>query len=288
MEKFKMDWLKQLMHSPIAWAVLSVLTIGSVIYAIYCQYTNKERREISYTKKTNVLIRRRKSLFEKLLITYDTREIENLCISTFTLWNSGNRTISSQDMVKTKEISVCLANNAKILDVEIIKVVETTNQFRIEKIDDSMVKIIFDYIDKKEGLVFQIMHTGSEEDVLIDCKIKGGKPIKNINNDTLPKAMIKAINSKAMERLLLPTVILIMAVCVVIAILFTVAIFSEGIQDILFISPNIVDIQKETSSFSPIKTSVVFWIFTVMMIGLYYPLIKSIYRLGIPKSLRKY
>ncbi len=283
-----MDWLKQLMHSPISWAVLSVLTIGSVIYAMYCQYANKERREISYTKKTNVLIRRRKSLFEKLLITYDTREIENLCISTFTLWNSGNRTISSQDMVKTKEIAVCLANNAKILDVEIIKVVETTNQFRIEKIDDSMVKIIFDYIDKKEGLVFQIMHTGSEEDVLIDCKIKGGKPIKNINNDTLPKAMIKAMNGKAMERLLLPTVILIMAVCVVIAILFTVAIFSEGIQDILFISPNIVENQKEISSFSPIKTSVLFWIFTVMMIGLYYPLIKSIYRLGIPKSLRKY
>lgn len=283
-----MDWLKQLMYSPIAWAVLSVLTIGSVIYAIYCQYTNKERREISYTKKTNVLVRSRKSQFEKLLITYDTREIENLCISTFTLWNSGNRTISSQDIVKTKEISICLANNAKILDVEIIKVVETTNQFRIEKIDDSMVKIIFDYIDKKEGLVFQVMHTGSEEDLLIDCKIKGGKPIKKINNDTLPKAMIKAMNSKTIERIMLPFIIIFMTMCVVMAILFTVAIFSDGIQEMLFKNSNIVDNQNEMSSYALIKMSVVFWIFSLLVVGLYYPLIKNIYRLGIPKSLRKY
>lgn len=63
---------------------------------------------------------------------------------------------------------------------------------------------------------------------------------------------------------------------------------SMGMQEVLFKSSNVVDNQKEISSFSPVEASVIFWCFSLIIVGLYYPLIKNIYRLGIPKSLRKY
>lgn len=52
--------LEKLMESPIAWAVLAIIAIVSFIYAIVCQQKNKEKKEISYLKVSNELIRKKK------------------------------------------------------------------------------------------------------------------------------------------------------------------------------------------------------------------------------------
>ena len=175
--------LESLMDSPIAWAVLSFVTIASLVYAIICQHRNKERKEFSYCLKSNILIKKKKSKFEKLYISYADQAIDNLCVSRISIWNSGNKTLTNSDMVESKEITLSMQGENKVLDEELIAVSEETNKFSITKIDDHTVKIIFDYVEPQDGVVMQIIHTGTEQDVLIDCKIKGGKPVKELDYD---------------------------------------------------------------------------------------------------------
>ena len=44
------------------------------------------------------------------------------------------------------------------------------------------VNLGFEYVDKKEGVVLQIIHTGNANDLKVDCKIKGGEPMKEYVN----------------------------------------------------------------------------------------------------------
>ena len=55
--------LEDLMNNPYAWAILALATIGSLIYAVYCQKVNKVKREFSSDRKTNTLIENSKSCF---------------------------------------------------------------------------------------------------------------------------------------------------------------------------------------------------------------------------------
>lgn len=53
--------IKELMNNPWAWGVLSVITILSFLYAVYCQQKNKEKKEISYAQKSTVLVQNKKA-----------------------------------------------------------------------------------------------------------------------------------------------------------------------------------------------------------------------------------
>ena len=192
--------LEKLMDSPIAWAILAGIAIASFIYAIICQRINKERKEISYCLNSNSLIRGKKSKFEKLSIAYDGQQIDALCVSRFTIWNSGNKTLNHTDMVDSKELTISVVDKCKILDVELIACSEETNNFSVRIEDEHTVKIFFEYADKKEGVVVQIIHTGNDEDIQIDCKIKGGNPIKNIVNETAPKFIRKVVSKDIFEK----------------------------------------------------------------------------------------
>ena len=124
--------LETLMHSPIAWAILAVITIISLAYAIICNQKNKEKKEFSYCLRSRTLIRKKKAKFEKLSIVYGGKQIDDLCVSNFTIWNSGNKTLNASDMVTSKELTITALEDDKILDVEILKCSEETNKFSLQ------------------------------------------------------------------------------------------------------------------------------------------------------------
>ena len=279
--------LEKLMDSPIAWAILAIIAVASFIYAIICQQRNKERKEFSYSLKSNSLISGKKSKFEKLFITYDGQQIESLCVSKFTIWNSGNKTLNHTDMVESKELTVSVSNEYKILDVELITSSDKTNKFSLKKYDEHTVKILFDYADKKEGMVIQIIHTGTKEDICIDCKIKGGKAIKNINNETFPK-VIKRINRNVFDKL----PIIIMGIMLTVLLLFamgcTISIFNLEWQSVLFKVPDPNSDNIANPQTTAITLSIFLWVYNLIMFAVYFIMCKKNFNMGIPKELRKY
>lgn len=280
--------LEKLMDSPIAWAILAIIAIVSFIYAIICQQKNKEKKEFSFCLKSNHLIRGKRSKFEKLSITYDGQQIEDLCVSKFTVWNSGNRTLNRTDMVESKELTISVTDECRILDVELIACSDETNGFSVKIENEHTVKVLFEYADKKEGVVIQIIHTGSDENIQIDCKIKGGNPIKNIVNETAPKFIRKIVKKDIFEKasIIYMGIVIVLFFCM--SVLFAISIFNPKLQAFLM-SPTMTPIESSSEvQNSAIIMSVTFFICSIITGAMYIPLIKKCFNIGIPKTLKKY
>jgi hypothetical protein len=111
---------------------------------------------------------------------YQNDKIDNLTITKIAFWNAGNVTINHGDISKVDPIKISILNEKKFLDAFIISTTNPVNQFSISKVHkESSVLLSFDYIDKNEGIVIQVIHTGnSSSDITVSGTLKGmGKPI---------------------------------------------------------------------------------------------------------------
>lgn len=170
---------ENLMNSPTAWLVLSFLTVFSTFFGVFSWMIGRKRKQFSVSCRTNEIIIAGKTQIEKLKIQYDGKTIENLSASKFYIWNSGNTVINTSDIVDSRPLCVKNTGSASILDVRILKVCEETNGFIISEVSKDIAKLSFDYVDSDEGLVLQILHDGESLDLELDCKIKGGKTIRD-------------------------------------------------------------------------------------------------------------
>ncbi|MBE6814775.1 MAG: hypothetical protein E7522_04920 [Ruminococcaceae bacterium] len=281
-----MTWLQELLDNTLFQTFLAIIAIVGFAYGFIFQRINKEKKEFSYCLKSNHLIRKKKSKFEKISISYDGKQIEDLCVSKFTIWNSGNRTLNSIDMVDSKELTISTLDSSIILDVEIIACSDETNKFSVKSIDDHTIKVNFDYVDKKEGVIVQIIHTGTDSDIQIDCKIKGGKQIKNINNNKTTKFIGRFLNSAIFESFSMFFYGVAIILFFLMFIVSFVSIFNVDLQNALF--P--LESSSIENSYSPqnsaIITSITFFVSLIIMGGMYFPIIKRFFNMGIPKSLK--
>lgn len=191
--------LEQLMNNPYAWLILSACTVFSVFYGIYAGVKSKEKKEISYRVNTYEIVRAGENMIPQFQMSYGEHPIRNLTVSRFVIWNSGNKLLNHSDIVEEKPLSITSSDKeAEILDASIIKRSEESNKFVINKKENRCVELEFDYMDKKDGVIVQILHTGSINDFDLDCKIKGGKDIRKIAKKSPPskeqKNFIKIIS----------------------------------------------------------------------------------------------
>lgn len=104
--------LKHLMDSPIAWAILALSTLFSVVFAIFVWTSGKSRKQLSVSCKTDKIIVSGKNAINKLMIQYDGRSIMNLSSSRFYIWNSGNAVIYASDIVESRPLSIVSQTDA--------------------------------------------------------------------------------------------------------------------------------------------------------------------------------
>lgn len=173
--------LNELMGNPVAWILLSLCTIFSVIFAIYTWIVGNRRKEISVDYSSNDIIKQGKQPIPKLDIKFEDKIIQDLSSTIFYIWNSGNDIINIQDIVTTKGLKIRGDKN-QILDAQVIKQSDESNAFIVSKCTSEAVEIEFDYIDSGEGVKLQVLHTGSGNELFVECKIKGGKAIRNCQN----------------------------------------------------------------------------------------------------------
>lgn len=273
--------LEKLMANPYAWAIISFIAIASFIYAIVCQHKNKEKKEFSYRRQSNSLIVKKKSKFKKLSVAYDGQEIDDLTVSRFIIWNSGNKTLDKEDMVPSKELTIFTSEDQIILDTELVARTEDSNRFLIRVIDEHTVKIYFDYADKKDGIVLQNIHTGTKKDIKLDCKIKGGNPIK----DTMPqKSPAKEIRDLLFGRLYAMFLMLGVLSMLAFLVVCSIAIFDSSVQSFFF-QPISKLVSARTEA---IIGALMSFVYCAMGSTIIIRHGKRLFNVGIPKELKKY
>lgn len=181
--------LRNLMNSPVAWTILSICTVLSLVFGI----TSRRRKKISVFKTSYQIVKEGNWSIGKLKLLFDEKEIDSLSISKFTIWNSGNEVIQKTDLVPERPLCIVSRKpeNSAILDASVVLQNEPTNHFEAT-VDSQKVEVSFDYADKKQGVVVQVVHSGSASDLYVDCKIIGGK----LSQEKLQKAPKKGKKKK--------------------------------------------------------------------------------------------
>lgn len=265
--------LEQLMDNPYAWLILAICTILSFAYAIYMGVKSKEKKEISYLVNTHEIVRAGENVIPKFQVLYCEQPIKNLTVSRFAIWNSGNKLLNSTDIVDTKPLSIMSdVDGAEILDVSIIKCSEETNKFTVDKKSAHCADLKFDYMNRRDGIIVQILHTGAVENIFLTGLIKGGKKLKNTGRNTINIYRIKAF--KIFDAISLGMIL-------VTSVSLTVAIALESFE--IVAEQTLMEL-----IFPPVYTviCIVVGVLCVSTTIMSYQVLKRIYHINIPSALR--
>lgn len=268
--------LEELMGNPYAWLILSVCTVFSVIYAIYAGVKGKEKKEISYIVNTHEIVQAGKNMIPEFQISYRGQTIDDLTVTRFAIWNSGNRLLNSNDIVDTKPLSITSNDDGPdILDASIIKRSEESNKFTIDKKSAHCAELQFDYIDKQDGIIVQILHTGSAKNISLSTLIKGGKKLKNVEKRT---TVIK--NKKVFK--IISTVLTGIEMLFLLTITMAITFERFGlIQDEAFSK-----FMQSDPKWNPFVLVAIMDVLCVIATMMYFRLLKKLFHLNVPSSLR--
>lgn len=165
-----MKIINQLPSNPWAWMTIAIITIGGFIIA----YRSMPQKVLKFYIINNELITSNKTILTKLDILYNGTPVNNLTVTKIVFWNNAFPTINAIDIVKASPLLIS-AKEGSLLDVSIINGQQSSNCITTTDIKDNKVSISFDYLDRKEGGIVQIIHTGNSYDISLSGKLKGGK-----------------------------------------------------------------------------------------------------------------
>ena len=174
--------LEKLMNNPYAWLFLSALSIFSVIFGIWTWCAGKQRKEISFDCRSDILIKAGKQQIKKLDVFYNGNSIADLTSSKFYIWNSGNQVLQRDDIVTARPIAI-RSEKAKMLDAQILRMSDPTSAFQINAVSEQEINVDFEYMESGDGVLIQILHTGDFLDLDFDCKIKGGNDVRDCTKE---------------------------------------------------------------------------------------------------------
>ena len=143
--------------------------------AIYFYYKSRKIKSPVYDMNSFNIVQDLTEKIESLDMLYDGKPIENLTVVKIAFWNAGNDTINSTDIPTSEPLIIRIKDGYKILNTKILYSKNPANKFSIDTSSDQFSSNIqFEYIDKDEGAVFQLMHTGlNEGDIEFNGAIKG-------------------------------------------------------------------------------------------------------------------
>lgn len=124
----------------------------------------------------------------KLKVTYDGESIDMLTGTKLAFWNKGSETILRDHIAKKDQITIKAVEENRVLAARIIRQTTPANNVNVTIQDDrKTVSLDFDYLDKNQGAVVFLLHTGAaSEDLVITGTIKGGKRLKRADEYRYP------------------------------------------------------------------------------------------------------
>lgn len=268
--------LYELMQNPYAWAVLSICTIAALLFAVYTWCVGKKKKEFSCFYNTFAIVKAGKSIVPKLSLSYDGKSIDDLTVTKYAIWNSGNEVLNWADIVVASPLQIICNDKAKILDAKILVQSDETNMFKIIDKKDNCAKVVFDYANVDDGIILQILHTGEASDLNVECRIKGGKKLKNLNHKKKKDKDYKKQRKKSV--ILMGADVCLVCVCYVFMVLAEFGIISkESLNGIFFVD----------STINGIFMLIMLLILIIIMLILYAITLKRVFYIGIPTKLRK-
>lgn len=171
-----------LQENPYIWLILSIISVIGFVIATVDSVKARLKMQISYYSQSYILAQN-SSHFKEYQIHYNSEKYNKVTLTKYVIWNNRNKTIHSDDVTKTRSISIYTSNDkVKILDAKII-CCDESNCFEIKSVEDKKITLSFDYMAKHDGVVVAILHTGNDKDLEFDYKLKNSA--RKVNRGSL-------------------------------------------------------------------------------------------------------
>lgn len=272
--------LEQIKESTLAWWILAIIAIVSFIWGIYTQFFSNKKRRFSVAQSSFGIIQQGKRKIKKLLLSFDNKEIQNLTVTKFAIWNSSKNVIYGTDMVSNQKLHIAATGDTTILDANIITESEHANHFKVTEKSDKKVVLDFEYVDSKEGIILQVFHTGSSETLKVEGKIKGGKPIKYVAPSTNKQKhnLIKKSTGKKIMALAITVDVLALLGIVIYFTLICFGVFPEPPQKSY----------SEIEQFDKVTLMIILWVMVLITSLFTGNILCETFKVGVPTKLKNY
>lgn len=187
-----MELVENLKNSNFVWLILSFCSFIGLPLSIYLHHRSI-KKTINAVLSSNELIVNKQPNFSKINILYDNRDVDGLTVTKLTFWNKTASPIRKSDIIDAAPLSI-LSKNGEILDVSVLNGENTPNKIGASLINDTTVHITFDYLNRKEGGIIQIIHTGNHNAIDITRQIIGGEiKVKKVSDLSYRRSILASI-----------------------------------------------------------------------------------------------
>jgi hypothetical protein len=156
--------------------------IIGVIASYYFYRKSLRNKEPSWAIRSNNIVQGFSNKIESLKVVYNDVLVENLTISKVLFWNEGAETIHRRDIETINKLRIDCLEKVKILDAKILVCNNRSSEFDVVvSEEENCAYILFDYLDRKQGAVIQVIHTGTiSEDLRVVGDIKGVSTLRSV------------------------------------------------------------------------------------------------------------
>lgn len=143
-------------------ALLTVISIMLAIFFGIYALLKRSNPKLVYQARLQLLIGGPKaSLSEFVQVLYKDTPVPRLTSTLLFIWNDGQAPIRRNDISARDPLRFELEGDGAILDVSIVKVSRSANQFGAHVVANSpsVIECEFDFLDREDGAVVQILHT---------------------------------------------------------------------------------------------------------------------------------
>ncbi len=152
------------------WVGVTIGILG-IIFSYITYRTSKIGPRLVYQFKSLEIIGGLKSFPNELEIVYKGKSVPRVTKTNIIIWNSGTKTIEGSNIITEDPLKFVFNNDAKILRIIVVKKKRNIINLDITQNDKepNIAYFSFNFLDPKDGVVIEILHT----DIDHYPKIKG-------------------------------------------------------------------------------------------------------------------
>jgi len=142
--------------------------LGVAIGAYYGRRSRRYKRPV-YTVSSVTLVEDAESSVNGLEVRYRSEAVSTLTVTKVALWNAGNETVDAADLSDQDPLRIEVVDG-EILDVVVVARTSPVTSLSVSLADDNAARVRFDFLDRRQGGVVQVVHTGLKSD---NCRLLG-------------------------------------------------------------------------------------------------------------------
>ncbi|WP_218187312.1 hypothetical protein, partial [Pseudomonas sp. CHM02] len=170
--------------------------LGGIVVAFVAYLLARKRTSLGYVYLGEHLLGSASdALPSGIVVQYNGISIPRLTKSILIFWNSGENTVNGEDIVAKDPLRFHVGDDGQILSAVILKSSRAVNDFSIFRSPEFRVNELaftFNFLDAKDGVVVEILHTSTDRKPSVTGTLKGlPHGFRNFGQFTRPKPQKK-------------------------------------------------------------------------------------------------